>query len=170
MVLDRNRTPAILDIEASGFGKGSYPIEIGVVADDGKSYSWLVSPEPDWTHWQEEAANLHKITRDEIKANGVKPVFIAEQLNELFEGQTLYSDGWGVDSVWLSLLFYVARRSMFFKLETLPKVLSEYQLEHWDKMKAELRAKHGWVHHRAEQDAKLLQLTFQKTAIDEQLN
>ncbi len=167
--MDRNRNPAILDIEASGFGKGSYPIEIGVAAENGKSYSWLVFPESDWTHWQSEAAQLHRITREDLLRDGVKPAVIAETLNELFEGQTLYSDGWGFDSGWLSLLFYVARKTMLFKLETLPRILSEYQLEHWDRVKAELRMKHGWVHHRAEQDAKLLQLTYQKTAINETL-
>ena len=161
--------PAILDIEASGFGKGSYPIEIGVAADDGKSYSWLVLPQADWTHWREEAANLHKITRDELMTSGLKPVVIAEQLNDLFEGQILYSDGWGFDSGWLSLLFYVAQKTMLFRLETLPKILSEYQLEHWDKTKADLSLKHGLVHHRAEQDAKLLQMTYKKTAINESL-
>ena len=167
--MDRNRTPAILDIEASGFGKGRYPIEIGVAAEDVKSYSWLVYPESDWTHWRPEAAELHKISRDELYKDGLKPAFIAETLNELFEGQTLYSDGWGFDSGWLSLLYYVARKTMLFRLETLPRILSEHQLEQWDEVKADLRAKHGWVHHRAEQDAKLLQLTYLKTAIDEQL-
>ncbi len=161
--------PVILDIEASGFGKGSYPIEIGVAADDGTSYSWLVLPEPDWTHWRDEAAALHKISREELISNGLKPVVIAEQLNDLFEGQILYSDGWGFDSGWLSLLFYVARKNMLFRLDTLPKVLTEYQLEHWDKTKADLRLKHAWTHHRAEQDAKLLQLTYKKTAINEAL-
>tara|TARA_Y100001951_G_scaffold105246_1_gene121039 strand:+ start:7658 stop:7939 length:282 start_codon:yes stop_codon:yes gene_type:complete len=33
--------PTIIDIEASGFGAASYPIEIGVVRYDGANYSGL---------------------------------------------------------------------------------------------------------------------------------
>jgi hypothetical protein len=167
--LERNRTPAILDIEASGFGKGSYPIEIGIADENSDTHSWLVLPEKDWTHWHDEAEKLHKINREELFSHGEKPVVIANKLNELFEGQILYSDGWGFDSGWLNLLFYVAGKNMFFKLETLPRILTEYQLEHWDNAKQEIRAKHNLVHHRAKDDAKLLQLTFKQTAMDEQL-
>jgi hypothetical protein len=170
MVLDRSRTPAILDIEASGFGKGSYPIEIGVATEESETKSWLIKPEQDWTHWHEEAEALHKITRNDLLTDGLSSRDVVDQLNELLEGQTVYSDGWGFDSGWLSLLFYVANRKMLFKLETLPRILSPYQLEIWDKTKAELRQKHGLVHHRAADDAKLIQLTFQKTLIDEQLS
>jgi len=168
--LDRIRPPAILDIEASGFGKGSYPIEIGVASEAGETFSWLVLPEQDWTHWTDEASNLHQISREELLTNGIRPNLIADELNEMFEGQILYSDGWGFDSGWLSLLYYVARKNMLFKLETLPKILSEFQLENWDKTKEELCLSNGWDRHRAGNDAKLLQLTFQKTAIDENLS
>lgn len=167
--MERLKRPAILDIEASGFGKGSYPIEIGAVSEEGNAHSWLVIPEKEWTHWQSDAADLHRITREQLMSEGYTPEQIAHDLNEMFEGQTLYSDGWGFDSGWLNLLFYVAGKSMYFKLETLPRILSEFQLENWDKTKAELRDKHALAHHRAGEDAKLIQLTYQKTALDEQL-
>lgn len=168
--MERHRTPpVIIDIEASGFGKGSYPIEIGVATDNGESRNWLIRPEDDWTHWQPDAEKLHGIQRETLVNEGLSPRFVAGALNELFEGQILYTDGWGFDSGWLSLLFYVAEQKMLFKLETLPKILSQYQLEHWDDNKAALRKKHGFRHHSAEDDARLLQLTYQKTAIDEQL-
>ena len=167
--MDRLYTPAILDIEASGFGKGSYPIEIGVAAETGEVHSWLVLPQPDWTHWREEAASLHLISREELLSDGVAPTTIANELNALFEGQTLYSDGWGFDSGWLSLLFYVARKTMLFRLDTLPKIMSDDQLAQWDETKAQLRQSNEWVHHRAGIDARLLQLTYKKTAIAEQL-
>lgn len=161
--------PAVLDIEASGFGKGSYPIEIGVCGDDGSTFSWLVLPEKDWTHWEDEAFQLHGITRERLFDEGSKASFIAEQLNELFEGQVLYSDGWGVDSAWLSLLYYSARKSMLFKLDTLPRVLSEFQLTQWESTKAAMRLKHQLTHHRAAEDAKLVQLTFVETYKEENL-
>jgi len=167
--IDLSRPPAILDIEASGFGKGSYPIEIGVASETGDTISWLIKPQIDWIHWKEEAAELHGITRIELIEKGNEPIDVANALNEQFEGRTLYSDGWGFDSGWLNLLFYVAGKSMFFKIETLPRILSEYQMENWELVKNDLRKKQRLGHHRAGVDAKLLQMTFQATARDEQL-
>ena len=48
-------TPTIIDVEASGFGPYSYPIEIGVALDNGDKYCTLILPAPAWTHWDEEA-------------------------------------------------------------------------------------------------------------------
>lgn len=163
------RTPAIIDIEASGFGKGSYPIEVGVIADNGDVHSWLVKPQDEWTHWTTEAEKLHRINRQILVEQGVPIDQIANELNALFEGQTLYSDGWGFDSGWLNLLFYCANKSIHFRLETLPKILTEYQMTHWDDMKLSLREKYSLAHHRAGEDAQLLQLTYQRTALDESL-
>ncbi|MFQ3281109.1 hypothetical protein [Reinekea sp.] len=161
--------PAILDIEASGFGKGSYPIEIGVMTETGKQHSWLVHPEEDWVHWKIEAEKLHGIPRSRLLEEGLRPSVIADKLNEIFEGQILYSDGWGFDSGWLSLLYYVADRKMFFKLETLPKILSEYQLAHWDQTKADIESQRKLPDHRAGIDALLIQETYKKTFVCEQL-
>ena len=58
--------PPILDIEASGFGPGSYPIEVGFVTSDGKAWCSLIRPESDWRHWDEKAAAMHGITRGNI--------------------------------------------------------------------------------------------------------
>src|SRR3990167_8850773 len=38
--------PAFLDIEASGFGRDGYPIEIGFVLSDGEAWRTLVRPSP----------------------------------------------------------------------------------------------------------------------------
>ena len=35
---------AFLDIEASGFGPGSYPVEVGWTFGDGAGESWLICP------------------------------------------------------------------------------------------------------------------------------
>ena len=37
--------PLIIDVEASGFGPTSYPIEIGLALDDGHKYCILVHQE-----------------------------------------------------------------------------------------------------------------------------
>ena len=36
--------PTILDLEASGFGRDSYPIEVGYVLPDGSSFCSLIRP------------------------------------------------------------------------------------------------------------------------------
>ena len=161
--------PAILDIEASGFGKGSYPIEIGVMTDSGKQHSWLIYPEDDWLHWKSEAEALHGISRQQLLDEGIRPSIIADELNELFEGQILYSDGWGFDSGWLNLLYYVTHKKMFFKLETLPRILSEYQLACWDETKAKIEKQHQLPDHRAGSDAFLIQETYKRTSVSEQI-
>ena len=50
--------PTVLDIEASGFGRGSYPIEIGYCLPNGDTFCTLIKPEPEWQHWDAEAEKL----------------------------------------------------------------------------------------------------------------
>ena len=65
--------PAVLDVEASGFGRHSYPVEVGYVLPDGSTFCTLIRPEPEWTHWDPEAERLHHITRELALLRG-KPV------------------------------------------------------------------------------------------------
>jgi hypothetical protein len=51
----RRALPAIIDLEASGFGKGSYPIEVGFVLPEGAMYCTLIQPAPHWRHWDDKA-------------------------------------------------------------------------------------------------------------------
>lgn len=155
--------PIILDIEASGFGKGSYPIEIGVVLEDQSSQSWLVRPQADWTHWSEEAESMHGLERPLLVSQGTSIREVAESLNRLLEGRMVYTDGWGFDSTWLALLFYHAKRRQAFQLQSLAAILSDQQLPFWHQVKDELRAKRGAVYHRAGPDARILQQTWIKT-------
>ncbi|WLD59324.1 hypothetical protein NFC81_05965 [Salinispirillum sp. LH 10-3-1] len=154
------RIPAILDIEASGFGRGSYPIEVGVAMPDGTVVSYLIAPHPDWTHWSDEAERLHGLSRELLLEKGFAPRQVAEQLNVLLEGQTVYSDGWGVDSSWLALLFYYAGCRQAFQLDTLTRILADEQLAVWDKTRDDLFAAHDGRRHRAGHDARILQQTY----------
>ena len=81
--------PAILDIEASGFGRGSYPIEVGYCGANGALFCGLVLPEPDWQHWDASAEALHGITRELLRRHGRPARWMAEQLNARLGGQTL---------------------------------------------------------------------------------
>ena len=49
----------VIDIEASGFGLSSYPIEIGLVLANGATYCALVKPHTSWGHWDRGAEKVH---------------------------------------------------------------------------------------------------------------
>ena len=151
--------PSIIDIEASGFGRGSYPIEIGYVLADGRSACMLVRPTPDWRHWDGTAEALHHITRDVLETHGQPVEAVAERLNAELAGLTLYSDGWGNDFTWLSALYDAAERTPSFKVDSLLSLLSEDEIARWDRTKRAVFARAPQARHRASADARLLQET-----------
>lgn len=156
--------PTLLDIEASGFGRGSYPIEIGLARPDGSSCAFFVQPLPEWTHWDPKAELLHGISRARLEREGYPVRHLARWLNdELGEAGIAYSDSWGFDNTWLSLLFHHAGMLPRFRLEALRRLLSERQLELWNGTKEALVLELGIHRHRSGEDARLLQLTYQRT-------
>ncbi|MDY6920712.1 MAG: hypothetical protein SV765_10935 [Pseudomonadota bacterium] len=152
--------PIILDIEASGFGTGSYPIEIGVAMPDGTLHVWLIRPLAHWTHWQASAEQVHGISREQLLEQGRSPREVADELNELLAGQVVYSDGWGVDRTWLALLFHEAGVLQGFKLDTIYGLLAEAELNQWSGEREEVLRLTGMVQHRAGTDAMVIQKTF----------
>ncbi len=80
---------AVLDIEASGFGRGSYPIEVGFVDAQGGAFCSLIRPEPDWLHWDASAEALHGISREALQRHGRPPAWVADQLNQRLAGQVV---------------------------------------------------------------------------------
>lgn len=153
--------PAIIDIEASGFGQGSYPIEIGVALANRETFNFLVRPAAHWTHWSEEAEGIHGISRERLQKEGKSPREIALILNEMLRGQTLYSDAWGFDSSWLGKLFDEAGLVQRFRMESINKLLNEEQMEAWSHTKDEIWQERGTrTRHRAASDVLVLQETF----------
>ncbi len=155
-------TPAFIDIEASGFGRGSYPIEVGLVDPAGQLFCTLVQPEADWAHWDEAAAALHGIERDLLSSHGRPCSWVAEQLNQRLAGQTVYCDGWSQDYPWLSRLFDAADRSPAFKLEDLRTLLNEAEAQRWHGVVTQVREELSIGRHRASSDAKVLQIALQR--------
>lgn len=161
------RNPYIIDVEASGFGSASYPIEVGVALDDGHRYCTLILPLPDWIYWDEEAEKLHHITRDVLKTYG-KPIDeVTDRLNELLNGMTLYSDGWVVDKPWLITLFDAAGKPMHFTISPLEVILSETQMAKWHATKEKIIKEADLTRHRASYDAWIIQETFKQTLDDD---
>lgn len=115
--IDRGVAPAILDMEASGFGRNSYPIEVGYVLPYGQSFCTLIRPASDGTHWDAAAQALHGISRDLMIERGRSVAQVAAHLNEHLQGLTVYSDGWANDYRWLAALFDAANQQPTFRLE-----------------------------------------------------
>ncbi len=161
--------PIIVDIEASGFGKGSYPIEVGYISRHAHPWCALIMPSAEWTHWDSSAEKLHHISRDVLLAKGKDPVEIARHLNDVFHHQTVYTDGWLQDFTWMNQLFNLAGISPLFKLEDLRSILSPYQQSVWHETKQSILNDLQLSRHRASADAQILQLTWLKTAEQEKL-
>jgi hypothetical protein len=154
------RTPAVIDVEASGFGAGSYPIEVGVVLPSGTSHCYLVRPAETWSHWDTHAESVHGITREILAARGVGIEDVARNLNGILHGQTVYSDAWGHDRSWLALLFHEAGQPQQFRLESMRALLTEAQVEHWRHTRERVIREIGQTRHRASVDALILQQTY----------
>jgi hypothetical protein len=159
---DARPTPTVLDVEASGFGRNSYPIEIGFVLPNGHAYCTLIRPETHWTHWDAQAEATHHIPRALIEARGIPVLQVALTINAQLAGLTVYSDGWANDFSWLGALFEAADMSPSFKLENLRALLDEEEADMWHTVKAEISSERGVQRHRASADARLLQLTLQR--------
>ncbi len=155
--------PLIIDLEASGFGGLSYPIEVGTAAQNNSKYCSLILPAEDWTHWDEGAEKVHRIARDILETYGKPLRSVAEDLNNLYAGKTLYSDGWVVDKPWLVKLFHAARLNMAFSVSPLEMILSEPQMKKWHETKNELLKETKQQRHRASFDAWIIQETYERT-------
>ncbi len=158
-------TPIIIDIEASGFGKDSYPIEVGYVNEEGKTWCSLIAPQADWLHWDSEAEKLHHVSRETLRRHGKEALAIAGHLNEVFLNKTVYTDAWINDFTWMNLLFEVAGMQPHFKLEDLRNVLTEHQQAVWHETKLAIEKDLKLDRHRASTDAKVIQLTWMQTTL-----
>ena len=163
MRLDPDFIPAIIDIEASGFGCESYPIEAGVIDARGNKYCSLIRPESHWNHWTAEAEMLHGVRRELLFSHGLNVNEISRQLNQLLAGTTVYCDGWVVDYPWLIKLFDAARQRMLFTCSPLESILTESQMAIWHKQKDVLTEKMNGKRHRASSDAELIQQVYLHT-------
>ena len=71
--MNKPSRPNIIDVEASGFGTASYPIEIGLALENGERYCSLIKPLAEWDHWDETAQELHGIKRAHLNKHGKAP-------------------------------------------------------------------------------------------------
>ena len=96
----------ILDIEASGTGDDSYPVEIAWIRLDGaQSFSTLINPDSvtGWDSWSSEAT-LHGLTRDECCERGETVAYVARRVFQLMKDYPVFSDSPEQDQKWLEKL------------------------------------------------------------------
>jgi hypothetical protein len=154
--------PCVLDIEASGFGRGSYPIEIGFVLPDGTAWCTLIVPDASWTHWDGGAERIHGISRSLLQRHGRSAQEVAVELNQRLSGRAVYCDNWAHDYTWLARLFESAEISPSFKLRHLRELMSENAAERFDDAREMIAGDLQLRRHRASSDARVLQLSVAK--------
>jgi hypothetical protein len=158
--------PCVLDIEASGFGRGSYPIEIGFVLPDGTAWCTLIAPDASWTHWDDDAQRVHGITRSLLVRHGRRVGEVASELNQRLAGRTVYCDNWAHDYAWLARLFETAALHPGFRLRHVRELMSERAAEHFDATRALVERNLHLRRHRASSDARVLQLSIAEVRDD----
>jgi len=163
--VQKDTLPSIVDVEASGFGAASYPIEIGIVRYDGAKWCKLIRPFDSWVHWDSQAEELHGISQSMLLTRGVEPVRICHELNRFLGNTVVYSDGWVVDNPWLIKLFAAAQVEMTFTCRALEYILNQTQMEAWHDVKQHVAKELDTRRHRASADALLIQQTYAQTRL-----
>lgn len=107
---ERSLTIAFIDVEASGLGSHSWPLEVGWAIESGAPVSLLIRPDPAWSAdaWDPRAEALHGITRERILEEGANLRDVAERLNADLANIAVYSDAPDWDGFWLFRLFTAA--------------------------------------------------------------
>lgn len=125
-ILDRDDLRiVILDLEASGLGPGSYPIEAGLALVSGparqiRTRSILIRPTPQWRDtglWSPASAAIHNIPRESLDLEGRPVADVCDWLNlELGPPAIVVTDAPAFDQAWLDTLFQAGNREQQFKL------------------------------------------------------
>jgi len=97
-----------LDFEASSLGKQGYPIEVAWVFASGEEESYLIRPDESWTDWDVKAANIHRISREQLRSEGTPLDDVAKRMVSVLTGRKLYASAPSWDGKWLSKLLRAA--------------------------------------------------------------
>ncbi|MEM6648748.1 MAG: hypothetical protein AAF603_00695 [Pseudomonadota bacterium] len=153
---------AFVDVEASGLGPSSWPIEVGWVFETGDPCSILIRPADNWsmTHWEKSAEALHQIPPTSLLTQGKSPIETALVLNAALGEAKVYSDAPDYDSFWLFRLYDAAGIKPNFILHDLGELLHPL----WNrppKDLVDLASKKAPHVHRAADDVRHLQTMYQ---------
>lgn len=139
-----------VDLEASGLGAESYPIEIAwKCPESGETDSFLINPDSvqGWSYWDDFAEELHGLDRQQLVAQGLSAKDACERLNARLSGRRLISDALEFDSFWVRRLFEAVGEKARFEVVGLDALLSAEQL-----IQYRFVARSQFRRHRAMQD------------------
>ena len=136
-----NRTDlqiAILDVEASALGEGSYPIEVGLALVQGpteplRTWSTMIRPTRVWLDdgfWSPASSRVHGISLETIKQQGCAVQDVCDWLNRLLKSTAIVAtDAPRYDQNWLDTLFRAAGREQLFNLYHFEVLTSGFSLD-----------------------------------------
>lgn len=101
------RKTAFIDLEASGLGSKSWPVEVAWGFVDGPPRSLLIRPDAAWPDeaWDKGAEALHGLTRVALRREGSDVREVCRTLNRALGRAEVYSDAPDWDAFWLIRLF-----------------------------------------------------------------
>lgn len=122
---------AFIDLEASGLGPASWPIEVGWCFPDGSPDALLIKPAEDWADeaWDRKAEALHGLSQETLHKNGHRIELVCERLNASLSEIDVFSDAPDWDGFWLYRLFSAAGAKQGFELKDFGDLLSSFEPE-----------------------------------------
>ena len=152
---------AFIDLEASGLGVSSWPIEVGWCGVEGEATSLLIKPREEWVaqHWDDEAERLHGLSIAELQANGEEPKLVCAALNAALKGKRVFCDAPDWDGFWLYRLFGACNVRQEFSLLAFSSLIGALNVGNIDQLVAQ--AEREFPHkHRAGADVRHMQAVF----------
>ena len=147
----------LIDIEASGLGIDSYPVEIAILVDN-RLFSWLIVPEESWQYWDKTAESMHGISREILISQGKVARFVADAINDAMTNSNglLYSDAAEWDADWLKTLFDAVGAVADFHILPVGDLLAGAAFRQFQQKREEIANSGKYRPHRAEQDIRII--------------
>jgi hypothetical protein len=153
---------AFIDLEASGLGTASWPIEVGWCFTTGRPDAILIKPDEDWAEeaWDPAAEILHGISRKKLARSGKSPGEVCARVNQALAGARVYSDAPDWDGFWLYRLFSAVKMRQAFKLLDFADLFDLVSPEAFAQAKEQAQAK-APHRHRARDDVLHMRLLYE---------
>ena len=155
--------PYIIDVEASGLGPDSYPIEVGLALEPNQRYCSLIRPASHWNHWDRQAETVHGIPWGNLLKSGRPLREVASELNQLLRNKVVFSDAWTIDNNWIIELYAAAGVKKRFRVSALETILTERQMDLWRETRDAVVRDLSLERHRASNDSWIIQETYVRT-------
>lgn len=112
------RPLAFIDLEASGLGATSWPVEVGWAFEKGEAHAMLVRPDAAWlaSAWEASAEKLHRLSRADLERDGSQVREVCAAMNAALADCDVYSDSPDWDGFWLFRLFGAAGMKQAFAI------------------------------------------------------